>query len=225
MTRSVRPGRPWGRAVTGAPDVEVTGDDAALAAIIAARPGARVRFHPEESDLARAVGLTGMTPGSGPREEELELPVDAIALDGGRGMAVNAVTLGVAPDRLRWTSGTQPVEVVIDGRARFAGRASSVVVASGQYLRGADLVPRGHPGDGRLEVQVYELRRGERRGMRRRLGSGAHLPHPRIHQLAGCRIEVRAPGRALRLEVDGRAAGRVSALGLEVAPAAVWVMV
>ena len=50
-------------------------------------------------------------------------------------------------------------EIEVDGQPWFAGSATTVVIANGQFLRGADIVPRGHPGDGRLEVQVYELRR------------------------------------------------------------------
>ena len=66
------------------------------------------------------------------------------------------------------------------------------MVASGQYLRGADLVPRGHPGDGRVEVQVYAVRRGERAAMRSRLPQGVHLPHPDITQTSGRQVEIRA---------------------------------
>jgi hypothetical protein len=225
----VRAGEPWGRAVTGAPDVVVDGDDAALAVVAGDAPGARVRFRPQGSDLARALGLPdGAAPpltrprGSGDGQE---LPVDAIALDAPPGMAMNAVVLGVAPDRLRWTSPARPVEVLVQGRSRFRGRATSIVIANGQHLRGADVVPRGHPGDGRLEIQVYELRRGERRAMRRRLPAGAHLPHPRVRQLAGSQIEVRTAGPALPVEVDGHPAGRLAALRLEVVPAAIWVLV
>ena len=96
------------------------------------------------------------------------------------------------------------------GASSTTGRATAVVVASGQYLRGADVVPRGHPGDGRVEVQVYAVARGERAGVRGRLPQGVHLPHPDITQTT------RPPGRGAGgpgarspLEVDGvRGAGR-----------------
>ncbi|MCI0634185.1 MAG: hypothetical protein L0206_09775 [Actinobacteria bacterium] len=223
MTSSVRRGRAWGRRQRGPAELEITGDDAALGALARARPGVRVRFRPDGSDLARALGLTDQGPSG-----DVELPVDglaleAIALKNGPGMAVNAVVLGEAPDRLRWTTPTFRAEVTVDGRTRFEGEMVAVVVASGQYLRGADLVPRGHPGDGRAEVQVYALRRGERRAMRRRLGTGTHVPHPRIRELAGREIEVRA-ARSVPLEVDGHPEGRVAAVGLEVIPAAAWVV-
>jgi hypothetical protein len=88
-----------------------------------------------------------------------------------------------------------------------------------------DLVPRGHPGDDRLEVQIYALRPQERRAMRRRLPPGDHLPHPRIHQLSGRRVEVRIGGRPAPVEADGIARGAVEGLTAEVTSAALWILV
>jgi hypothetical protein len=219
VSGAVAKGRPWGRPARGPADVEVVGGDADLAATASERPASRVAFRPSpSSDLARALGLTGAESGMA------EVPVDALRLGGATGMAVNAVVLGTPPDRLRWTSRSVPVEVSVDGRTRFSGRAASVLVASGQYLRGADLVPRGHPGDGRAEVQVYELPPRERRAMRRRLPQGAHVPHPRIHELVGRRVDVRA-GRPVALEVDGVRWQDVAELEVELVPAALWVLV
>jgi diacylglycerol kinase family enzyme len=91
--------------------------------------------------------------------------------------------------------------VEVDGRPWFAGRASSVVVASGQYHAGADLVPRGHPGDGRLEVQVYAVPRADGPELRRRLPGGTHLPHPGIATTTGREIRVEWR-RSRRFELD-----------------------
>ena len=67
----------------------------------------------------------------------------------------------------------------LDGRPWFSGPATTVVVATGQFLRGLDLVPRGHPGDGKAEVQVYALRRaGAAARCAARLATGAHVPAP-----------------------------------------------
>jgi hypothetical protein len=216
----IRPGEPWGRPATAPADVEVSGGDAELASAVAATPGGLVRFHPDaSSDLAAAVGLRA---GAEPAAPASELPVDAVRL--ADGLACNAIVLGVAPDDLRWTSPAREVEVAIDGGPWFAGHATTLVIANGQFLRGADLVPRGHPGDGRLEIQVYSLRRAERRAMRRRLATGTHVPHTRIRTRAARAVDVRA-SRLLALEVDGRARAAVTTLHAEVVPGAFRLLV
>jgi len=212
----IRRGEPWGGPASSPPDLEVDGDDADLAAAVAAAPGALVVFRPGPgSDLARAVGLRA---GSDPTPRATELPVDAVRL-AGDGLACNAVVLGVPPDRLRWTSPARSVEIEVDGQPWFAGSATTVVIANGQFLRGADIVPRGHPGDGRLEVQVYELRRRERRAMRRRLTTGAHVPHPRIRSRTARVVELRA-ARPVAFEADGVSGAAVATVGAEVVPSA-----
>jgi hypothetical protein len=218
---SVRRGEPWGGPAGGPADAEVEGGDAALAALASRQPGIRVSFRPApDSDLARALGLAGGRPPAA-----LEVPLDGLDLRVAPGMAVNMVVLGAPPDRVQWWSRAVPVEVTVDGRERFRGRATTVLVANGQYLRGADVVPRGHPGDGRVEVQIYALGRGERRGMRRRLAQGAHVPHPRILELTGRRIEVHAAGRGLELAVDGVGQGPQKDLTAEVVPGVIRVLV
>lgn len=218
--KGIRKGEPWGRAASGPVDTEVAGGDAELAAVAAAQPGARVAFRPTpSSDLARAIGLhdAGLA--------ALEVPIDGLRLDHRPEIAVNAVVLGTPPDRMRWWDRSLRVRVTVDDRERFGGRAVAVVIASGQYLRGLDLVPRGHPGDGRAEIQVYELGRSERRAMRRRLPQGAHVPHPRIQELTGRRVEVRIHGHPAPLEADGKPWGQVRGLSVEVRPAAIWVLI
>ena len=227
MTRPFRRGEPWGRAASGPPDVELAGDDAALSALATRHPGALVRFRPSpRSDLARALGL----PSEGAVATEVAIDVLAVETDGSAVAdppvtAVNAVVLGPAPDRLRWSARAAPVSVTVDGRRWFGGRASTVIVANGQFLRGADVVPRGHPGDGWAEVQVYALARRERRPMRRRLTTGTHVPHPRVHGGHARRVEVEVAGRELPLEVDGRPHGRTDRLVATVVPGAIRLLV
>lgn len=219
------PGAEWGRPRAGdpAPVVDATGDDADLAGVVLANPGAVVRFVPgPASDLARALGLTRAGPG------DTVLPCDGLRLADGR-LAVNAVVAGIPPDRLRGWHRTRAVHVEVDGRALGVHRATSVVVASGQFLRGADVVPRGHPGDGLLEVQVYALGPGERRAMRRRLGTGTHVPHPRVVAARGRAVTVvwgEAGGRrrGAPVEVDGRPAGRAARVEVRVEPGRVRVL-
>jgi diacylglycerol kinase family enzyme len=134
--------------------------------------------------------------------------------------AVNMLVVGVAPDRANWLTASPALRVRTDDRVAHDGPATAVVVASGQYLRGSDLVPRGHPGDGRAEVQVYAVRRGQRAGVRARLPQGVHLPHPDIAQTSGRHVEIRADRGPVPLEVDGVPAPPAAHVTVEVVPGA-----
>lgn len=216
---SIRKGEPWGEPADGPPDLDVAGSDRDLARAVAAAPGALVRFRPDaSSDLARAVGLR-----SEPVDGATAVALDALALDA-LALAVNAVVLGPPPDRLGRLDRAVRVRVAVDGAAWVDEAATTIVVATGQFLRACDLVPRGHPGDGRAEIQVYRLRAGERRAMRRRLPSGEHVPHPRILQRAGRHVEI-AAARAMSLEADGEHLGPVARLTVRVVPAAYRLLV
>jgi diacylglycerol kinase family enzyme len=139
------------------------------------------------------------------------------------------LVIGVAPDRARWFTRSHALEVRVDDRVVHAGPATAVVVANGQFLRGADLVPRGHPGDGRLEVQVYAVGRSARAGVRARLPQGIHLPHPQIVQASGRRIEiVSGPASSptpVAVELDGVALVPAGILIVSVVPEAFALLV
>jgi hypothetical protein len=214
----IRPGEEWGSPAGSPPDLDVSGNDAVLARAVAAAPGALVRFRPDAtSDLARAVGL-----GS---EDVIgtEVSLDALVVTDGS-LGVNMCIVGTPPDRLRWTSPLIELEIELDGRPWFAGRATTAVIAIGQFLRGLDVVPRGHPGDGKAEIQLYELGRRERRGMRARLPTGAHVPHPRIRRGSARAIRLRADP-ATPCEVDGAPRAPVTDLDVEVRPGAYRLLV
>ncbi|MEW6473676.1 MAG: hypothetical protein AB1679_15600 [Actinomycetota bacterium] len=227
MTGSVRPGQPWGTETSGPPDIEVTGGDRRLAAVLAAGvTDPLVRFAPApDSDLAPAIGLLAGAPPSG-----LALPLDVLDVaagegtDGERLWAVNSVVVGVAPDRLRAWHRPAALAVEIDGAPVPAGKATSLVVMNGQYLRRLDVSPRGHPGDGVAEAQLYALPPGARRAMRTRLATGAHLPHPAITIRRARRVLVRA-SRPAALEVDGSPAGQITAVTITLRPAAYRLLV
>jgi len=216
----IRPGEDWGAPTDAPPDVEVHGRDADLADAAAAAPGALVRFVPAgDSDVARAIGLDpNMHMG-------VELALDLLLVDGGTGgFATNMVVIGIAPDQGGWFTKRQRCTVEVDGQEWWSGKASAIVIATGEFLRGVDVVPRGHPGDGRVEVQVYAVKRDEYRAMQRRLATGTHLPHPRIAQRSGLRVRVRCD-RPAPLEVDGEARPAATEVALEVVPAALRLLV
>jgi hypothetical protein len=219
----IRKGEPWGSDASGPPDLEISGDDAELArSVVLAGTVPLVGYRPSPgADLARSVGLTPDSP------RLAELTIDALDVGVGGAdhqPAMNAVVLGTAPDRLsRWTR-SRSFEVTIDGRPTWTGRATGVVVANGQFLRGFDVVPRGHPGDGRLEIQVYSPAAGERAEMRRRLATGTHVPHPRILERSGRVIEV-AASSAVAIEVDGAPKGSGRRVRVAVLPGALRILV
>ena len=216
----IRKGEDWGDGDDSPPDLVVDGGDAQLARAVAATPGALVWFRPDpRSDLARAVGLASGSAEPGTTVLALD------ALECGSNWAVNAIVAGTAPDRLRWTTAAHPVTVTIDGRVVHDGPATSVAIATGQFLRGNDLVPRGHPGDGRAEVQVYAVDRRTRHQLRRRLATGTHVPHPAIGQSSGRTITITGRGRAWPVEIDGEAREPVETLAVRVIPGAFRLLV
>ena len=215
----MKPGDPFGEPVTGPADLEVTGGDADLARMLESHQGALVRYRPApDSDLARALGISATGDLSG-----VAAPIDGLLVEPG-GHAVNGVVLGQLPHWVRATTSSAKVRVVVNGREIAAGRATTVVVASGQFFDGLDVVPRGHPGDGRLEVQVYAVRRGERRAMRARLPQGVHLPHPRITTSTGRQVEIHVQGGRLPLTIDGVAHEPVADLTVTLIPGALRLM-
>ena len=214
----IKPGEDWTRPAAGPADLEVSGDDADLAAAVGAHPGALVRFRPTAaSDVARAVGLSANSSG------EREAALDALHIDADRGnkrLATNMVVVGTPPNSLRRFVRRIFVTVNVDNRPVWSGPATTVVVATGEFLRGLDVVPRGHPGDGRAEIQVYAVAPRERRALRGRLHTGTHVPHPAITQTTGRRVEITCPRHAASVEIDGHAAGTADHLAIDVVGAA-----
>jgi len=233
-------GAPWEESPGDQPPQRVAGLDAELALAAQRARGRAFEFVPDESsDLARVLGLT---PGRAPVGERV------VALDGlwcvaepgdarlaarprrpapppTELLAINTVVLGTPPDHLGWWARAPRLRVEIDGRVRFAGRASGVVVANGEFLRGHDVAPCAHPGDGHVEVQVYALRRDERIAMRQRLATGDHVPHPRIFEHRGRSVEIAAESSILAFEADAVPRAPTRRLSLAVLPNVARVLV
>jgi hypothetical protein len=209
----IRPGEPWGGPASSPPDLEVDGGDADLASVVSRRPDLLVRFRPDaSSDLARAIGL-GV---DSPVALGVEVPLDLLQIDDGR-VAVNMIVIGTPPDALGRFARRFGVNVRIDSRPLFHGPCTTVVISIGQFRRGLDLVPRGHPGDGRAEVQIYAVPARQRRELRARLATGTHVPHPKITQRSAARVTVSIDRRVL-LEVDGRPAPATDLVDVAVVP-------
>jgi hypothetical protein len=214
--RGIAKGQDWGRPLVGEPDLELIGTDSMLAAAHQRQPNAVIAFRPVgSSDLAKTLGL---------RTDDFVSPftsvrgLDVIEVEG-QGEAVNAVVVGIAPSLITWGSPSANLTVEVDGVQIFRGKATSVVVANGQFVHGFDTVPRGHPGDGRLEIQVYAVGRRERKKLQPRLQNGSHLPHRNITERSGREIRITVE-KPFPLELDGRSGGITQSVMVRVLPGA-----
>lgn len=207
---SIRRGSEWGRPTEASPDLIVRGGERELGEALAqhrtSAPLVQLR-EAQTCDLALAVGWR-------PNRDTIEVPMDTLALGHGP-IATNMIVLGTPPDVLTWRSPTVDFRVRVDDGPPHEVRSTTVVVAIGEFLRGLDVSPRGHPGDGRAEVQIYTIGRRHRRAVRRRLSTGAHLPHPGVRQTSGRRIEC-AASRPVALEIDGASHPARQDLGAQV---------
>ncbi|HEY5173747.1 MAG TPA: hypothetical protein VIK54_18630 [Acidimicrobiia bacterium] len=217
----IKPGEPWGRPATAAADLETSGGDADLAAAVSGRPGILVRFRPDpSSDLARAVGLAD----DRSVERGIEVPLDVLRIDAAPAavdmpVAVNMIVVGTPPEVLGRFARRFGANVRVDTKPVFHGPCTTVVISTGQFRRGLDLVPRGHPGDGRAEVQIYAVPARERRALRARLATGTHVPHPEIAQRTATRVRI-SVDRRVPIEIDGRPVPRADLLEITVVPSA-----
>lgn len=123
--------------------------------------------------------------------------------------------------------------VLVDGRlhwfvahlvARGRGWSSAFVAMNAQWLGRWNLGPRAHPNDGLLDTYDAHLRWGDVAAVRRRLGHGAHLPHPRITERRVDAVQV-SFGRPRSVWLDGSPLGEASSLSLRVEPDALRVVV
>lgn len=129
------------------------------------------------------------------------------------------VDLGAAllDGRLHWF-----VAHLVARRSWWHGRI--LVAMNAQYLGRWDLAPRGHPGDGLLDVSDGDLPLGQRLAARRRLPTGTHVPHPAIEQrrVQAFQVELRPE---LDVYLDGERVGRARNLSVRLEPDALRVVV
>ena len=201
---TVAKGQAWGRPGPLAPDGVVVASDAEARAVV---ERARREGRPPPpiglagGDLCRTLGGTG----------------DRARLAGDAAMTF-PVDLGAAlvDGRLHW--------FVAHLVARDRGWHRVFVAMNAQWLGSWNLGPRAHPGDGRLDTYTAELGLAQRLKVRRRLGLGAHLPHPGITEERTAATQV-AFDRPRPLWLDGVALGPVRALTIRVEPDALTVVV
>lgn len=211
---AIRPGEQWGVPYDGRPALVVEGDMAELRSAVASKPDRAIAWNPTaDAPLARSVGLRPWT--SNEPAWNYELPMDVLVLSDGR-LALNLIVLGTSPAQLRrWTQSWSFDMLSANGQPSRALPTTSVVIAIGQFCGDLDLVPRGHPGDGRAEVHTYRLRGADRPKLRHRLLSGTHVPHPDIEQRSVKAFGVQC-ARPTAIEIDGHHEGMVTELQVTV---------
>jgi len=105
----------------------------------------------------------------------------------------------------------------------LTGRLTFVMNAA---WRGAwNVAPRGHPGDGRVDVFDTTMSVTDRLKGWRRVNHGGHVPHPDIAVTRVKRYEDAAGERPRLVELDGVAVGRITTIELRVFDAALPVVV
>ena len=184
-------------------DLVAVHGDHAVAEALRQRPGAPIRV--ASGDLARTlgVGASGEAGTERPgRSTIVEFSIDLVevTLDGREPVVACAHVVARSPwSRGHWLRG--PI----------------LAVMNAEFIGDWDIVPRGHPNDGRVEaVEVaatMSLR--DRLAARRRLRSATHLPHPEI-RTRSVRSYEWSFAHALEVLIDGRSAGRATSIAVAV---------
>ena len=199
---TIEPGKAWGRAVPRPPDLEIVHGDAELAAAISLRRERPIAV--ASGDLARTIGVGQGGGGSiATRQTINEFPVDLLEvhLDDARDPIIACAHV-IA--REPWY------------RAHWL-RGRILVVMNAEFIGEWDIAPRGHPNDGRAEVVEVEssMSLRDRLAARRRLPTGAHVPHPHI-ATRSIRTGTWTFERPLEVLADGRRIGAASTLSVKV---------
>lgn len=194
---TIRRGEPWGTPVERPPDLCVVESDAQLAELVDG--GSAVPVGVSGGDLHRALGRPA------DRREMQQLPIDRLL---------------VTVDDVEYTA----VAHVVARRGWWRGRI--VAIMNVDHLGDWNVAPRAHPNDGRFDLVDVEpsMSLRERWQARSRLGSGSHLPHPRIAVRAATEFFVRFE-RPHSIWIDGRRVPDARSLAVEIEPDAFVVLV
>jgi hypothetical protein len=161
-------------------------------------------------DMATTIGCS-RAPRVG--ESGRRLPIDLMDVEIVRGVDRSTI-VGVS-------------HVMIREPLRKGGRLRGEVhwIMNAQYFAGRDLVPRGHPNDGRVEVLSVAATMGFRQRLLAwsRSRTGRHLPHPHVSVRSVKEITILARGRMV--VVDGARGGRADEVNIRVRPdaAQLWI--
>lgn len=195
---TIEKGAAWGRIVPRPANLRVVPDDATVVAALEDDPDRPVAA--SGGDLHRTLGAPDISGAT----EVRELPIDLLAVTTDDG-AVRTACAHVVVRRPWWRGGSW--------------RGDFVMVMNAEFLGAWHVVARGHPNDGRAESCAWGADFGVRQRVaaRRRLPTGAHVPHPLIETRSFRRREW-AFGTTMTVVVDGVTVGRSRSLLVEVRP-------
>jgi hypothetical protein len=181
---TIRRGEPWGETVAVPPDLTLVASDAELHDTIVAHRSAGTAVPSiglGGGDLARTVagGSAGQFSAAATR-----LPLDLVRVE--------------ADGHTTWSAAH-----VVCRRSWWRGEVDLAMTA--QYVDGRDVVPRGHPNDGKLDLLNVDpaMPARVRWQAARRARTGTHLPHPQLRTRQVASVDLAFP-RVLHLWVDGR---------------------
>lgn len=211
---TIRRGRDWGTPGPLAPHARVCEDDAQVAAALQAEldagesPGA-LEVGLTGGDLHRTLGAPRRDAAALLRGDGVRCPVDAalVRLDGRAPQVVVAHVVGTSGRGHRWW------------------RGPTLMVMNAAFVGPANVAPRSHPNDGRLDVVQGSLPLRQRIEAHRRVGAGAHLPHPGLSEARVRELDLDLGPRGLHVTLDGVEHGRVHHLRVQVVPDALVVVV
>lgn len=186
MTKSIvaiEKGAEWGTAGSFPDGGPVASNDSEAADFV--REGARI-IGLSGGDLGRTLGVRAPFDPTGAKQL---LPVDVIEVELDNGTHY----VGIAH--------------VLVGRLHREREVTALMNAA--FYGPLNIAPRAHPGDGKLDVVTMNLRLSDRIKARRRMVSGAHLPHPDIKVRRVEQGEVRYE-RPRQIRIDGALVGRSS---------------
>jgi len=180
-------------------------------------------------DHAASRALAALIAAGAPTPSVVLTAGDLFTTVGGR-----ARNMAAAPARAAAAFPIDLGEVEVDGEphlfvahtvAHSRWWTTAVAAMNAQWLGGWNVAPRAHPNDGRLDVVEARLTLRDLRQVRARLGTGTHLPHPRIRERRAASVELVLP-RPLPVWVDGvRVAARATRLSFRIRPDAARVLV
>jgi hypothetical protein len=195
---TIRKGEPWGETFDVPADLTVLRSDVAVHRwIVAAR---------ERGDAVAPFGLGGgdlartMAGGSSDQfvDRVTQVPLDLVRV--------------VAGDRTTWSAAH-----IVARRSWWRGEV--VFAMTAQFLGDADVAPRAHPNDGRVDLLRVDpaMPMQARWQASRRARTGTHVPHPLLHasQVREIHLEF---ARALVVWVDGVRWATTRVLDLTVEP-------